>query len=119
MMHRREKSGDAIVAVKPANKEERSAAEPVERRAKAKGNAVQQSTYRTLCRACVTQALDCIRQTAKRFAVWTRGGSRMRESCTYGSVRGAPSNGRPYRDRPTTLFETRLLEKTAMTQYPR
>ncbi len=23
----------------------------------------------------------------------------MRESCTYGSVRGAPSNGRPYRDR--------------------
>src|SRR5277367_2769672 len=30
----------------------------------------------------------------------TRGGSRMRESRTYGSVRGAPSNGRPYRDLP-------------------
>src|SRR2546428_13798050 len=29
----------------------------------------------------------------------TRGGSRMQESCTYGSVRGAPSNGRPYRNR--------------------
>src|SRR5260221_7899878 len=28
----------------------------------------------------------------------TQGGSRMRESRTYGSVRGAPSNGRPYRD---------------------
>ena len=28
-----------------------------------------------------------------------RGGSRMQESCTYGSVRGAPSNGRPYRNR--------------------
>ena len=28
----------------------------------------------------------------------TRGGSRMRESRMYGSVRGAPSNGRPYRD---------------------
>ena len=28
----------------------------------------------------------------------TRGGSRMRESRTYGSVRGASSNGRPYRD---------------------
>ena len=27
-----------------------------------------------------------------------RGGSRMQESCTYGSVRGAPSNGRPYRN---------------------
>ena len=28
-----------------------------------------------------------------------RGGSRMQESCTYGTVRGAPSNGRPYRHR--------------------
>src|SRR6266550_2295786 len=27
------------------------------------------------------------------------GGSRMRESCTYGSVRGARGNSRPYRDR--------------------
>ena len=27
-----------------------------------------------------------------------RGGSRMQDSCTYGSVRGAPSNGRPYRN---------------------
>ena len=26
----------------------------------------------------------------------------MQESCTYGSVRGAPSNGRPYRNRDTT-----------------
>ncbi len=33
----------------------------------------------------------------------TRGGSRMRESRTYGSVRGAPSNGRPYRDLPWVL----------------
>src|SRR4030081_3094432 len=29
----------------------------------------------------------------------TQGGSRMRESRTYGSVRGALSNERPYRDR--------------------
>ncbi len=28
----------------------------------------------------------------------TRGGSRMRECRTYGSVRGARSNARPYRD---------------------
>ena len=28
-----------------------------------------------------------------------RGGSRMQESCPYGSVRGAPSNGCPYRNR--------------------
>src|SRR5712691_111899 len=96
MMHGHEKSGDAIVAVKPTNKAERSAAEPVERRAKAKGNAGQQSTHRAQYRLRVAQALACIRRL---FAVDTRGGSRMRESCTYGSVRGAPSNGRPYRDR--------------------
>ena len=29
---------------------------------------------------------------------WTRGGSRMREGCKYGSVRGARGNPRPYRD---------------------
>src|SRR4029453_278254 len=32
------------------------------------------------------------------IAVGTRGRSRMRESCTYGSVRGALSNERPYRN---------------------
>src|SRR3981189_230455 len=96
MMHGRGKSDFAIVAVKPANNAERSAAEPVEPRAESRGNAGQQDTLRTQCRASVSQALDRIRQA---FAVVTRGGSRMRESCMYGSVRGAPSNGRPYRDR--------------------
>ena len=43
MMHGRGKSDEAIVAVKPANKAERSAAELVERRAEAKGNARHQS----------------------------------------------------------------------------
>ena len=43
-------SDEAIVAVKPANKAERSAAELVERRAEAKGNARHQSMLRTLCR---------------------------------------------------------------------
>ena len=96
MMHGRGKSDSAIVAVKPTNKAERSAAEPVEPRAETKGNAEQQSTYRTQSRISVSQALDCMRQA---LAVWTRGRSRMRESCTYGSVRGALSNERPYRDR--------------------
>src|SRR5712691_10199261 len=44
MMHGRGKSDAAIVAEKPTNKAERSAAEPVEPRAVAKGNANQQST---------------------------------------------------------------------------
>src|SRR5713101_5213255 len=96
MMHGHEKSRSAIVAVKPTNKAERSGAEPVEPRAEAEGNAGQQSTHRAQYRLRVAQALARIRCTV---AVDTRGGNRMRESCTYGSVRGAPSNGRPYRDR--------------------
>jgi hypothetical protein len=98
MMHGHEKSSSAIVAVKPTNKAERSAAEPVEPRAEAEGNAGQQSTHRAQYRVRVAQALVRIRQA---IAVVTRGGNRMRESCKYGSVRGAPSNGRPYRDRGT------------------
>src|SRR5258706_16304222 len=57
---------------------------------------------------------DAVRKTARRGSrsrSWpkigsrnriptpTQGGSRMRESRTYGSVRGALSNERPYRDR--------------------
>src|SRR5262249_55731392 len=61
-MHGPEKSDLAIVAGKPANKAEQSAAESVERRAGTKGNAGQQSTFRTQSRANVSQALECIRQ---------------------------------------------------------
>jgi hypothetical protein len=96
MMHGREKSDSAIVAVKPANKVERSAAEPVEPRAETKGNVGQQSTRRTQSRISVSKALVRIRQIV---AVDTRGGSRMRESRTYGSERGARGNSRPYRDK--------------------
>src|SRR6516162_477880 len=65
MMHGRGKSDSAIVAVKPANKAERSAAEPVEPRAGTKGNADQQSTRRAQSRISVSQALERIRQVAK------------------------------------------------------
>ena len=105
MMHGHEKSSSAIVAVKPTNKVARpateqsvakpAAAELVEPRAEAEGKVGQQSTHRAQYRARVAQALARIRQA---IAVVTRGGNRMRESCKYGSVRGAPSNGRPYRD---------------------
>jgi RNA-directed DNA polymerase len=65
MMHERGKSDPAIVVMKPANKAERSAAEPVERRAGTKRNASQHDTRRTLSRASVPQGLERIRQTAK------------------------------------------------------
>jgi hypothetical protein len=51
MMYGRGKSDEAIVAVKPANKAERSAAELVERRAEAKGNACHHRMLRTQRRA--------------------------------------------------------------------
>ncbi len=106
MMHGHEKSRSAIVAVKPTNKAERSAAEQfaaeptaaesVERRAETKGNVDQQRTRRTQRRISVSQMLARIRQHI--VAVDTRGGNRMRESCTYGSVRGVRGNSHPYRD---------------------
>jgi len=64
MMHGREKSDSAIVAGKPTNKAVPTAAEPVERRAGAKGNASQQSTDRARP-ATVSQALERIRKVAK------------------------------------------------------
>ena len=72
MMHGREKSDSAIVAGKPTNKAGLPAAEPVEPRAEAKGNASQQRTRRTQSRVSVSHALARIRQIGakkKRFAV--------------------------------------------------
>jgi group II intron reverse transcriptase/maturase len=60
------KSDPAIVATKPTNKAgDITAAEPVEPRAGAEGNANQQNTHRTQCRARVSQALGRVRQAAK------------------------------------------------------
>ena len=58
MMHGRGKSDTAIVAWKPANKADLSAAESVEPRAETRGNADQQSTRRAQDRASVSQALE-------------------------------------------------------------
>src|SRR5258708_11211779 len=65
MMHGRGKSDEAIVALKPANKAERSAAELGEPRAEAEGNASQHSTCQTQRWASVSQALERIRTIAK------------------------------------------------------
>jgi hypothetical protein len=62
MMHERKKSDSAIVAEKPTNKAGATAAELVEPRAGAEGNASQQSTHRTQCRARVSQELERVRQ---------------------------------------------------------
>ena len=69
MMHGREKSDPAIVAVKPSNEAGVPVEEAVERRAGATGNADHQRTLRTQGRASVEQGLGRIRQAAQRFAV--------------------------------------------------
>src|SRR5450756_2477554 len=94
-MHGREKSDRAIVAMKAANKAGSPVAESLERRARTEGNAIEP--------ICVSgsEPAQCMMSVGSLRPCWppsTRGGSRMRESRTYGSVRGALSNERPYRD---------------------
>ena len=66
MMYGHGKSDSAIVATKPTNKADSSAAEPVEPRAGTKGNADRQSTRRAQDRESVSQALERIRQAARQ-----------------------------------------------------
>ena len=99
MMHGREKSDSALVAGKPTNKAVPTAAEPVEPRAGTKGNADQQSAHPTQSRDRVNQALTaCGKRPSGASPSHPRGRSRMLESGSSGSVRGASSNGRPYRE---------------------
>ena len=65
MMHEPERSDSAIVARKPTNAAGRPAAEPVERRAGAEGNAGQRSTRRAQDRVSVSQALGRVRRAAR------------------------------------------------------
>ena len=62
MTHGPEKSDPVIVAGKPTNKAERSAAELVEPRTGTKGNADRQSMHWTQSQSRVSQALGRIRQ---------------------------------------------------------
>src|SRR5437016_13628620 len=66
MMNGRGKSDSAIVAGKPTNKAGQPAAELVEPRAGAEGNASQQSTRRAQDRESVSQALERVRQVARQ-----------------------------------------------------
>ena len=66
MMHGREESDSAIVAAKPTNAVEPSAAEPAEPRAGTEGNAGQRSTGRMQSRETVSQGLERIRQAARQ-----------------------------------------------------
>ena len=99
MMYELEKSDSLVVPRKSANKAGLLAAEPMEgsggiaRNANLQRTARTQSRTRRVTRAdrhtCGCGCIGCASSTRDR--------SRMREFRSYGSVRGAPSNGRPYR----------------------
>jgi hypothetical protein len=100
MKQGQEKSDLFIIALKPTNKPGRLGAELVEPRERTEGNMGEQHTYRTLCRIKrVPEARLCTRSCSWDSSLTTRGGSPVRESRPPGSVRGASSNGCPYRDR--------------------
>jgi group II intron reverse transcriptase/maturase len=66
MVHGREKSDPAIVAVKPTNKAGQPAAESVERRAGAEGNTGEPRTRRAQYRGSVSPGLERVRQAARQ-----------------------------------------------------
>jgi RNA-directed DNA polymerase len=66
VMYEPEKSDSVVVAGKPTNKAERSAAELVEPRTETKGNADQQSTRRAQNRESASQALERVRGAARQ-----------------------------------------------------
>ena len=99
MMYWLEKSDSLIVPTKLANKAGLPAAESMEGSGGIAGNGDLQSTARTPSRIIrVTGAGSYACDRFFRLRVITCDRSRMREFRSYGSVRGAPSNGRPYRE---------------------
>jgi hypothetical protein len=113
MMHAREKSDSAIVAGKPTNKAERSATEPVEAETKGKcepakhapdaesgkcdpGAGTRTESSKQKEEGEVHRAPPSHQRRTSRSGVQEKPRtSRMRESRSYGSVRGALSNERP------------------------
>jgi hypothetical protein len=95
--HAPEESDRTILSMNQTNKEERSSAEPGEKRVRAKENIVSFHT-RPTPRGEIECAWDGAVYEEQPSSSLIRGGSRMRESRSYGSVRGATSDGRPYRN---------------------
>jgi len=105
MTHGRGKSDSAIVAGKPTNKAGQSVAEPVERRAEAKGNAGQHSTRRAQDRESVSHALGRIRRAARQ----------RRQTPEVGAVCGKSARtdlcgGRPVMDVPTAIHNSARVD---------
>jgi hypothetical protein len=114
MMNDHEKSDFAIVAGKPTNKAGATAAEPVEPRAGTTRNTDEQAHTGLRAGSVCPRRSDVY---GKPMPSDTQGRSRMRETRSYGSVRGAAGNSRPYRE-PRSKAE-RLSRSNCLPVYPR
>ena len=102
-MHSSGESDGAVVPMKPSNKatgQAPGAAERVEGRAPTKENVQQARAVPAQHGAAASQGLKGVRTVAKSSALPLpiQGKSRMRQSRSYGSVRGVRGNSHPYRD---------------------
>ena len=77
----------------------------------------QQSTGRAQYRGTVSQALKRIRHSREYHdaPLHTRGGSRMPELGSYGSVRGARGNSRPYRESHRRAVKVMRLTRSGVS----
>src|SRR5271157_2936452 len=105
------------------NKGEQAPAEGMEGRRPTKENIGQATPPRTQSRTSELSDLHGVREVARRVNLiptcastpGIRGRSRMQQFCTYGSVRGAPGNRRPYRDK--TPKNGRLLSSNNLIMH--
>ena len=111
MMNERGKSDPAVVAAKPANKAEPSAAEPAERRAGTKGNADQRHMGRTQSRETMSQVLARIRQTVPGSADQPHvGGPQSGETAAQALARIRQTARERKKERFTALYHHLNLE---------
>ena len=97
-----EESDSGIVPMNRPNNGGQWLAEGEEGRPLIKENTHQSCTHPTQSGARVSQRLASVRQAEYRLAPISEIRAVCANECTYGSVRGAISNGRPYRARLRT-----------------
>ena len=97
--HAGQESDSGVVPMKGSNKEGQPTAESLEGRPETKENDRQRHMRPTQCGTRMSQGLKGVR-LGRLLALtpFIQGKSRMRETRSYGSVRGVPGDRHPYRD---------------------
>jgi hypothetical protein len=108
-MHVSEESDSGIVPMNHSNQDGTSSAESEEGRLLIKENTLPSDTYPTQCGSARVPRVDEVRTsgTLGRYSSAIRAACANERSC--GSVRGAISDGRPYRD--LTPFQFPLTQR--------